>query len=254
MNRLIMPTLNERSSLVHVRYRRLPTRLRYLLASTCSPSSYFESFAPGSIGIDTGLQFSISYFFKISFAYVSCDIKKLPDHEEENRDSEQQPKIAVDKSVEKSQLQTVKLLNEHLLKETHEKRKEFGAMVQTKEGLELDLKKNADEKKQSQMDKVGDRICRLVEIERLKNVEIGRLKDENNGLVLKVEEEREKWTKVWCERDGIKANSDGLFEQIGDQRKKMIEMKKNEKREEIEDLKVKCKKLLAEKMESEIMN
>ena len=103
------------------------------------------------------------------------------------------------------------------------------------------------------MDEVGDRICRLVESERLKNVEIGRLKDENNGLVLKVEEEREKWIKVCCERDG---NSDRLFEEIGDLRKKIIEMEKNERRalEETEELKVKCKKLLAEKMESEIMN
>ena len=42
-------------------------------------------------------------------------------------------------------------------------------------------------------------------------MEIRRLKYENNGLVLKVEEEREKWMKVCCERDGIKANSDGLF-------------------------------------------
>ena len=49
--------------------------------------------------------------------------------------------------MEKSQLQTLKLLNECLLKETHEKRKEFGALVQAKKGLELDLKKNADEKK-----------------------------------------------------------------------------------------------------------
>ena len=70
--------------------------------------------------------------------------RKLPDHQEENRDSKQQPKSTVDKSVEKSQLQTLKSLNEHLLKETHEKRKEFGALVQAKEDLELDLKKNAD--------------------------------------------------------------------------------------------------------------
>ncbi|XP_023524531.1 uncharacterized protein LOC111788427 [Cucurbita pepo subsp. pepo] len=106
------------------------------------------------------------------------------------------------------------------------------------------------------MDEVGDRICRLIESERLKNGKIGRLKDENNGLVLKVEEEREKWTKVCYERDGIKANSDGLFEEIGDLRKKMIEMEKNEKRalEETEDLKVKCKKLSTKRMESEIMN
>ena len=75
MSRLMMPTLNERSGLVHVRYRRLPTRLQYLFASTCSSLSYFESFTPGSIGNDIGLQFSILYFFKISFAYVSYDIK-----------------------------------------------------------------------------------------------------------------------------------------------------------------------------------
>ncbi|XP_022971792.1 protein MNN4-like [Cucurbita maxima] len=165
--------------------------------------------------------------------------KKLPDHEEKKRDSKQQPKTVVDKS------------------ETHKKRKKFGALVQVKEGLELDLKKNADKKKQNQMNEVGDRICRLVESERLKNVEIERLKDKNNGLVLKVEEEREKWMKVCCERDGIKANSDDeLFEESRDLRKKMIELEKNEKRalEEIEDLEVKCKKLLGERMESEIMN
>ncbi|KAG6599058.1 hypothetical protein SDJN03_08836, partial [Cucurbita argyrosperma subsp. sororia] len=79
------------------------------------------------------------------------------------------------------------------------------------------------------MDEVGDRICRLVESERLKNVESGRLKDENNGLVLKVKKEREKWMKVCCERDEVKSNSDGLFEEIGNLRNKMIEME-NEKR------------------------
>ncbi|XP_023537259.1 myosin-7B-like [Cucurbita pepo subsp. pepo] len=209
--------------------------------------------------------------------------KKVTDHQEENRDSEQQPKSGVDESVEKSQLQSLKSLNERLLKETHEKRKEFGALVQAKEGLELDLKKNADEKKQvmcelsmacdgvsglelernvvnvylqTQMEEMGGVICRLVESERVKNVEIGRLKGENNGLVLKVEEEREKWMKVCCERDGIKADFDGLFEETGDLRRKMVEMEKNERRalEEIDDLKVKCKKLSGEKMESEILN
>ncbi|XP_022965652.1 polyamine-modulated factor 1-binding protein 1 [Cucurbita maxima] len=209
--------------------------------------------------------------------------KKVPDHQEENRDSEQQLKSAVDESVEKSQLQSLKSLNERLLKETHEKRKEFGALVQAKEGLELDLKKNADEKKQvmcelsvacdgvsgleleknvvhvylqTQMEEMGGVICRLVESEREKNVEIGRLKGENNGLVLKAEEEREKWMKVCSERDGIKADFDGLFEETGDLRRKMVEMEKNERRalEEIEDLKVKCKKLSGEKMESEITN
>ena len=43
------------------------------------------------------------------------------------------PKSIVDKSVEKFQLQTLQSLNERLLKETHEKRKKFGALVQAKE-------------------------------------------------------------------------------------------------------------------------
>ncbi|KAG6581692.1 hypothetical protein SDJN03_21694, partial [Cucurbita argyrosperma subsp. sororia] len=106
---------------------------------------------------------------------------------------------------------------------------EFGALVQAKEGLELDLKKNVDEKKQSQMDEVGDRICRLVESERVKNVENGRLKDENNGLVLKVEGEREEWMKVCCERDGIKADFDGWFEESGDLRRKMTKRRRMQK-------------------------
>ncbi|XP_022933038.1 uncharacterized protein LOC111439728 [Cucurbita moschata] len=52
------------------------------------------------------------------------DPKKLPDHQKENRDLEQQPKSAVDKYVEKSQLQTLKSLNERLLKEKVEIEKE----------------------------------------------------------------------------------------------------------------------------------
>ena len=139
------------------------------------------------------------------------------------------PKSTMDKYVEKFQLPTLKSLNERLLKEKHEKRKEFGALVQAKEGLELDLKKNADQKKQSQMDEMGDRICRLVGSERVKNVEIVRLKDENNGLVLKVEEEREKWMKVCCKRDGIKADFDGWLEELGDLRRKMDERRRMRK-------------------------
>ena len=50
--------------------------------------------------------------------------KKLPDHQKENRDLEQQPKSAVDKSVEKSLLQTLKSLNEHLLNDKVEIGKE----------------------------------------------------------------------------------------------------------------------------------
>ena len=38
--------------------------------------------------------------------------KKLLDHQKENRDLEQQPKSIVDKSVERSQLQTLKSSNE----------------------------------------------------------------------------------------------------------------------------------------------
>ncbi|KAG6581691.1 hypothetical protein SDJN03_21693, partial [Cucurbita argyrosperma subsp. sororia] len=76
------------------------------------------------------------------------------------------------------------------------------------------------------MDEVGDRICRLVENEKVKNVEIVRSKDENNGLVLKVEEEREKWTKVCRKRDGIKADFDGWFEESGDLRRKMDERRR----------------------------
>ena len=54
----------------------------------------------------------------------SNESKKLPNHEEENRDSEQQPKTPVDKSVEKSQLQTLKSLNERISKEKVEIEKE----------------------------------------------------------------------------------------------------------------------------------
>ena len=45
------------------------------------------------------------------------ETKKLPNHEEENKDSEEQLKTVVDKSMEKSELQTLKSLNECLSKE-----------------------------------------------------------------------------------------------------------------------------------------
>ena len=60
--------------------------------------------------------------------------KKLLDHQEENRYSEQQPKSVVDKSVEKSQLQTLKSMNERLSKEKVEIEKE-------KKDLEMEIER-----------------------------------------------------------------------------------------------------------------
>lgn len=182
-----------------------------------------------------------------------------------------------------SKLQSLKSLNERLLKEMVEKRVVVGDLVQTKEALELDLKRNVNEKEQvmgelseardgvyglelernvvcvylqSRIEEMSGGIFGLLESERVKGLEIRNLKAEINGLVLEVEEEREKWRGVCCERDGIKVEFDGLLKETGDLRGKVVEMERNERRtlEEIDDLKGKCKKLLSEKKEREILN
>ena len=65
--------------------------------------------------------------------------KKLPDHEEENRDLEQQPKTVMDRSVEKSQLHTLKSLNERLSKEKVEIEKEKKYLEMEIERLEMEV-------------------------------------------------------------------------------------------------------------------
>ncbi|XP_008455286.2 uncharacterized protein LOC103495485 [Cucumis melo] len=205
--------------------------------------------------------------------------KQIPNNQEETSDSEQ-PRSAMD---DDSKLQSLKSLNERLLKEMVEKRVVVGDLVQTKEALELDLKRNVNEKEQvmgelseardgvyglelernvvcvylqSRIEEMSGGIFGLLESERVKGLEIRNLKAEINGLVLEVEEEREKWRGVCCERDGIKVEFDGLLKETGDLRGKVVEMERNERRtlEEIDDLKGKCKKLLSEKKEREILN
>ncbi|KAA0063670.1 cingulin [Cucumis melo var. makuwa] len=205
--------------------------------------------------------------------------KQIPNNQEETSDSEQ-PRSAMD---DDSKLQSLKSLNERLLKEMVEKRVVVGDLVQTKEALELDLKRNVNEKEQvmgelseardgvyglelernvvcvylqSRIEEMSGGIFGLLESERVKGLEIRNLKAEINGLVLEVEEEREKWRGVCCERDEIKVEFDGLLKETGDLRGKVVEMERNERRtlEEIDDLKGKCKKLLSEKKEREILN
>ncbi|XP_038889361.1 paramyosin-like [Benincasa hispida] len=205
--------------------------------------------------------------------------KQMPIQQEENSDLEQ-PISAMD---DDSKLQSLKSLNERLLKQVVEKRVEVGDLVHSKEALELDLKRNVDEKEQvmgelteardgvyglelernvvcvylqSRMEEMGNGMCGLLESERVKGLEIRRLKSEINVLALEVEEEREKWRRVCCERDGIKVQFDDLFKETGDLKGKVVEMERNETRalEEIDDLKGKCKKLLTEKKECDIMN
>uniref|UniRef100_A0A0A0LII4 Uncharacterized protein n=1 Tax=Cucumis sativus TaxID=3659 RepID=A0A0A0LII4_CUCSA len=172
------------------------------------------------------------------------ELKQTPNNQEETSDSEQ-PKSAMD---DDSKLQSLKSLNERLLKEMVEKRVEVGDLVQSKEALELDLKRNVNEKEQvmgelseardgvyglelernvvcvylqSRIQEMGGGICGLLESERVKGLEIRNLKAEITGLVSEV-----------------------------------VEMERNERRalEEIDDLKGKCKKLLSEKKECEILN
>lgn len=202
--------------------------------------------------------------------------KQIPNHQEDNSDS-----APMDDSLGK--LQSLKSLNDRLVKQMVEKRVEVGVLVQSKEALELDLKRNVDEKEQvmselseardgvyglelernvvcvylqSRMEEMGSGMCGLLESERVKGLEIRSLKAEINKLVLEVEEEREKWRRVCCERDEIKVEFDGLFKETGGLKGKVVEMEKNERRavEEIDDLKGKCKKLLSEKKECELLN
>ncbi|XP_022150832.1 myosin-2 heavy chain, non muscle-like [Momordica charantia] len=213
---------------------------------------------------------------------VAKEPKQMQNQPQQEDSDPEQSRAAMDDSVLK--LQSLKSLNDRLVKETHERRMEVGALVKTKDALEIDLKRNVDEKNQvmgelgeacegiygldleknvvsvflqSQMEEMGGGICGLMaekrESERLKEMEIGLLKAEVNELVLKVEEEREKWRRVRSERDAMKIAFDGLLEETGDLRGKM---ERNERMalEEIAGLKGKCEKLMGEKMEIEVVN
>ncbi|XP_022959063.1 uncharacterized protein At1g10890-like [Cucurbita moschata] len=110
--------------------------------------------------------------------------KKLLDHQEENRDSKQQPKSVVDKSVEKSQLQMLKSMNERLSKEKVEIEKE-------KKDLEMELERLEKE------------VTELSE----SSFYIKQEKEENGKvifeLVKKIEESVEKENDLLMKIDGL---------------------------------------------------
>ena len=108
---------------------------------------------------------------------------KLQDHEQENRDSEQQPKTVMDRSVEKSQLHTLKSLNERLSKEKVEIEKE-------KKVLEMEI-----ERLEKEVDELSESSFYLKQ----EKEENGKVISE---LVKKIEEGVEKENDLLMEIDG----------------------------------------------------
>ncbi|XP_022974959.1 uncharacterized protein LOC111473779 [Cucurbita maxima] len=78
--------------------------------------------------------------------------KKLPNHQKENRDLEQQPKSAANKFVEKSQLQTLKFLNERLLKEKEKEENEKKDKLSAKDYI---IEKLADDDDIKMLEELG---------------------------------------------------------------------------------------------------
>ncbi|XWS57603.1 hypothetical protein CRYUN_Cryun09bG0187900 [Craigia yunnanensis] len=162
-------------------------------------------------------------------------------------------------------LQNLKSLNSLLVKDAFERRQQIESLVQAKERLEAELserkqlegeetEKNVSLELQSgflsiyidtQMKEMG------VERER----EIGALKSKVNGLMVSLENERERLSLVCKERDLARNDFELQVNEGSLMKEKLVEMEKNEKKflEEAGKLKIEYDGLVGEKEELEKM-
>ncbi|KAG6701515.1 hypothetical protein I3842_08G168800 [Carya illinoinensis] len=184
-------------------------------------------------------------------------------------------------------LQSLKSLNSLLLKETSERRQQVESLEQAKESLEAELTLSTMEKKvleselkrateesvglelekcvvctfsETQMDEMGvgyDGLLRekgeIEILSREKESEIEFLKKVVSGLMTNLEDEREKLSRVYQERDFIKTEIDGLAKEANKLREKVVEMEKKERKtvEEVEKLKMERERLVRENLKIE---
>ncbi|KAF5463481.1 hypothetical protein F2P56_019390 [Juglans regia] len=184
-------------------------------------------------------------------------------------------------------LQSLKSLNSLLLKETFERRQQVESLEQAKESLEAELTLSGMEKKvleaelirateesvglelekyvvctfsETQMDEMGvgyDGLLRekgeIEILSRERESEIEFLKKVVSGLMTNLEDEREKLSRVYQERDFIKTEIDGLAKEANKLREKVVEMEKKERKavEEVEKLKRERERLVKENLEIE---
>lgn len=182
-------------------------------------------------------------------------------------------------------LQNLKSLNSMLLKETFDRRQQVESLEHAKESLEAELTRSGMEQKlleaelaraseqnvgleleksvvytfwETQMGELGVGFDGLVkeksEIEKMKlerEAKIGSLENEVNELMANLENERERLSGAYQERDLLKPQISRLVDEANELRDKVVEMGKKERKttEEVQKLKKEVEGALKEKLD-----
>ncbi|KDP23571.1 hypothetical protein JCGZ_23404 [Jatropha curcas] len=177
-------------------------------------------------------------------------------------------------------LQNLKSLNGMLLKETIERRQQVESLKQAKEGLESELARTGMEKTdlenelaraseervcleiekglfsvfiKTRMNEMGVGVNGLVREQGEKESEIRLLKTQVNGLLVNLENEREKSSQACRERDLLRIDLDNWEKEANGLKRKVTEMEKNGLRteEEIKKLNLNHAQLTKQNKETE---
>ncbi|KAB5529359.1 hypothetical protein DKX38_019440 [Salix brachista] len=190
----------------------------------------------------------------------------------------QQPPPPMENPDEK--FQSLKTLNDLLVKEAKKRREQVESLVKAKEALETELALSSNEKSkletefgkisdgkvsldienglfcvfiETQMAEMGGLVDGLVREKKEKENEIGVLKSEVKELTMSVETERDRLGRVCLERDLLKSDADNWMKEAGGLKDRVIELEKREKEggKEIEKLKKQYALLVKEKNDRE---
>uniref|UniRef100_A0A6N2M841 Uncharacterized protein n=1 Tax=Salix viminalis TaxID=40686 RepID=A0A6N2M841_SALVM len=156
--------------------------------------------------------------------------------------------------------QSLKTLNDLLVKEAKKRREQVESLVKAKEALETELALSSNEKSkletefgkisdgkvsldienglfcvfiETQMAEMGGFVDGLVREKKEKENEIGVLKSEVKELTMSVETERDRLGRVCLERDLLKSDADNWMKEAGG----LKDREKNDREKEIEELK-----------------
>jgi chromosome segregation ATPase len=176
--------------------------------------------------------------------------------------------------------QSLKTLNDLLVKEAKKRREQVESLVKAKEALETELALSSNEKSEletelgkisdekvsleiekglfcvfieTQMAEMGGFVDGLVREKKGKENEIGVLKSEVKELTMSVEAERDRLSRVCLERDLLKSDVDNWMKEADGLKDRVIELEKREREseEEIEKLKKEYALLVKEKKDRE---
>ncbi|KAF9670016.1 hypothetical protein SADUNF_Sadunf13G0024500 [Salix dunnii] len=176
--------------------------------------------------------------------------------------------------------QSLKTLNDLLVKEAKKRREQVESLLKAKEALETELALSSNEKSkletelgkisdgkvsldienglfcvfiETQMAEMGGFVDGLVREKKEKENVIAVLKSEVKELTMSVETERDRLSRVCIERDLLKSDADNWMKDAGDLKGRVIELEKREKEggKEIEKLKKHYALLVKEKNDRE---